>query len=73
MKRTKQVQIMVDTVNEYLRKANIKNQYDDVVMVVKYSLMQAECYKGFNFYRVNEHGITVLSGGEENAEFIQLY
>lgn len=73
MRRTKQVQVMVDSVNEYLKRNKIKDQYNDVAMVMMHSLIQANCYGGFNWFRTNEQGMQVLSGGEEKAEYIQLY
>lgn len=69
MNMTKQVKMMVESINRYFRDNKIKNESNDVFLVVSYALMQANVYKGFNWF--NESGKTVKET-DENA-FIQFY
>ena len=67
MKRTKQTQIIVDNVNEYLRNNHIKTQGDPVFVVMNAALINANVYQGFNYFTANGK----LSGGD-NEKFDHL-
>ena len=68
MKRAKQVDKMVQQVNYYLKKNEIKNQWCDTVQVFMTSLMAADVYKGFNFYK-KDGSLTT----ENECDYIQIY
>ena len=59
MKMTKQTRIMVNEVNDYLKAYHIKNESDNIFVMMCYLLLKAECYHGFNYF--TEDG--KLSGG----------
>lgn len=70
MKRTKQAQAIVDNVNHYLRHNHIKTQNDPVFTVMLYSLIEANCYQGFNYFTADEK----LSGGDnEKFDHLKFY
>lgn len=69
MKMTKQVKTMTKSVNQYFKDNSIKSEYNDVFLVISYALMQANIYKGFNWF--DESGKTAKET-DENA-FIQFY
>ena len=50
MRRSKQLQKLVDDVNDYLRKNHIKSQSDPCFLVVSDSLLKQHLYQGYNFY-----------------------
>lgn len=68
MKRSKQAQKIIDSVNDYLRVNHIKNESDDVFLVFSYALIQAGIYNGFNHFTDDDR----LSGGV-NTDHLQFY
>lgn len=80
MKRTKQIEVLIDDVNYYLRANKIKDQYDATASVVMNSLLQQKLYKGFNWFKnmsytlkTGETTTLAVVCTEEEAEFIQIY
>lgn len=74
MKRTKQAEKMIDAVNEYLRKNNIKSQNDCVFAVFSYALLEANIYNGFNYYKhkeINGEKVLVLAGTSDKYDCLQ--
>lgn len=67
MKRTKQTQAIVDSVNEYLRNNHIKSQGNPVFVVMSHALINANVYQGFNYFTTEGF----LSGGD-NEKFNHL-
>lgn len=67
MKRTKQTQAIVDSVNEYLRNNHIKSQGNPVFIVMSNALINANVYQGFNYFTADGF----LSGGD-NEKFDHL-
>lgn len=61
-KRTKQAQIMIDTVNMYLKKNRIIDELCKECMLMTGMLLNAGCYKGFNWFYNLEDGTKVLVG-----------
>lgn len=68
MKRTKQTQAIVDSVNEYLRNNHVKSQGDPVFVVMSHALIKAKCYQGFNFFTADGK----LFSGENEKKFDHL-
>ena len=68
MKRTKQVQAIVDEVNVYLRE-NIADEYDVVFEVITDALIKAGAYDGFNYYDTETNRLTT----KRPSAYIQLY
>lgn len=62
MKRTKQTQTIVNSVNAYLRNNHIKSQGDPVFVVMSHALIEAKCYQGFNYFTTDGR----LSGGDND-------
>ena len=50
MRRSKQMQIMVDDANLYLKHNAITETSDAVFLIVTNGLIHAECYHGFNWH-----------------------
>ena len=50
MKRSKQTQVMVETVNQYLRANKVTTLDNSVFAVTSNVLSNINCYKGFNWY-----------------------
>ena len=51
--RTKQVEIMIDEFNDYLKNNHIIDEYTPEVHLFLHLLLRANCYQGFNwFYEV---------------------
>lgn len=79
MKRTKQLQTVVDKTNEYLRNNKIKDEGDSAFMVVMWALLETKTYLGFNFFKDKtlEDGtvLSVLAGTSdpEKFDYLQLY
>lgn len=69
MKMTKQTQNMVKSINQYFQDNKIKSEYNDMFLVVSYALMQANTYKGFNWFDASGK---VVPDTDENA-VIQFY
>ncbi len=67
MKRTKQAQKIVDSVNEYLRNNHVKREDDPVFVVMSIALIKANVYHGFNYFTAEGF----LSGGN-NEKFNHL-
>lgn len=68
MKRTKQTQTIVNSVNEYLRNNHIKTQGDPVFVVMSHALIEAKCYQGFNYFTADGK----LFSGENEKKFDHL-
>lgn len=62
MKRTKQTQAIVDSVNEYLQNNHVKTESDPVFVVMQHALINANVYQGFNYFTAEGF----LSGGDNN-------
>ena len=76
MKRTKQLQVAVDNTNRYLRINGIKDERNPAFMVMMYTLMDVNSYKGFNYFNDREIGdktVSVLAGSSVNFDYLQLY
>lgn len=67
MKMTKQVQKMVQEVNERMKEYHIKDESDPVFTTMQWLLLRSNCYHGFNLYTIDGK----LSGGN-NEEFDHL-
>lgn len=67
MKRTKQAQAIVDSVNDYLRNNHVKTESDSVFVVMQYALSRANVYHGYNYFTAEGF----LSGGN-NEKFDHL-
>lgn len=83
MKRSKQLQTVVDKTNEYLRKNKIKDQGNSAFMVVQWALLETHTYQGFNMYKDVkvkswdgiERTMSILAGTSdpEKFDYLQLY
>lgn len=76
MKRTKQLQTVIDTTNAYLRNNRIKDEADPAFHMVTWSLLQTKTYKGFNYYKDKQIGdevIPVLAGSCTDFDYLQIY
>ena len=79
MKRTKQLQAMVDRTNEYLKNNHIKDEGDSAFMVVSQVLLDTHTYKGYNMYKdktlADGTVFSVLAGTDDPDKFdyLQLY
>lgn len=62
MKRTKQTQAIVDSVNKYLQNNHVKTESDPVFVVMQHALINANVYQGFNYFTAEGF----LSGGDNN-------
>lgn len=70
MKRAKQTQVIVDSVNEYLRNNHVKREDDPVFVVMSIALIEANVYQGFNYFTTDGR----LSGGEnEKFDHLRFY
>lgn len=67
MKRAKQAQAIVDSVNEYLRNNHVKREDNPVFVVMNAALIHANVYQGFNYFTTEGY----LSGGD-NEKFDHL-
>ena len=67
MRRTKQAQAIVDSVNEYLRNNHVKSQGDPVFVIMSHALINANVYQGYNYFTAEDY----LSGGN-NEKFDHL-
>lgn len=70
MKRTKQTQTIVDSVNEYLRNNHVKSRSDPVFVVMSYALIKAKCYQGFNYFTADGK---LFSGENEKFDHLEFY
>ena len=68
MKRTKQTQKIIDTVNVYFERNGIASERNDVFNVVSWALTSAGVYSGFNYY--DKEG---RLSGSDNANHIKFY
>lgn len=83
MKRSKQLQTVVDKVNEYLRNNHIKDEGNEVFSVVQWALLDTETYRGFNHFKEieitdldgNTQKLSVCAGTDdpEKFDYLQLY
>ena len=62
MKRAKQTQVIVDSVNEYLRNNHVKKEDDPVFVVFGIALINANVYQGYNYFTAEGF----LSGGDND-------
>lgn len=62
MKRAKQTQVIVDSVNEYLRNNHVKKEDDPVFVVFGIALIEANVYQGYNYFTAEG----CLSGGDND-------
>ena len=72
MKRTKQAEKMIESINYYLKANNVKDPYDDVVMAFQYALQKANIYNGFNYYKhkeINGEKVLVLAGTSDPTKY----
>lgn len=61
-KRAKQVDLMVEEMNLYLRTNRIISELDKSCLLLSRMLCYAGCYRGFNWFYLNEYGVQVLVG-----------
>lgn len=76
MKRTKQLQMVIDETNKYLRNNKIKDQSNPAFSVVQHSLLEMGTYQGFNYFndrKIGDKVIPILAGSSVNFEFLQIY
>lgn len=77
MKRTKQLQTVVDETNKYLRNNRIKDEADSAFNMVTWSLLQTKTYHGFNYYKdktlADGTVISVLAGSDKDFDYLQIY
>jgi hypothetical protein len=70
------MQKLIDDVNFYLRRNNIKDESDPAFQVVMWSLLEQHLYQGFNYFKLKKIGndeFPVLAGSSTDFEFLQLY
>lgn len=78
-RRAKQMEILIDDINMYLRRNYIKAESNPAFLIVQHSLLEQGLYRGFNYFKDKklEDGtiISVLAGSSDPSEFdyIQLY
>lgn len=70
MRRTKQAQAIVDSVNEYLRNNHVKSQSDPVFVVMSNALIHANAYQGFNYFTTDGR---LFSGENEKFDHLRFY
>ena len=68
MKRAKQTETIIETVNEYLKNNHIKDISDPAFSTLTHALIRAKTYRGYNLYTAEGK----LSGGV-NTDYIQVY
>lgn len=69
-KMTKQVREMVESVNQRMREFHIKDEQDPIFNATIWLLLQAHCYRGFNYFTADGN----LSGGDnEKFDHLELY
>lgn len=68
MKRTKQTEIIIETVNAYLKNNHIQDISDPAFSTLTHALILAKTYRGYNLYTAEGK----LSGGV-NTDYIQIY
>jgi hypothetical protein len=78
MKRSKQLQMMVDLTNEFLRNNHIKDEGNDAFTICQLALLRTKTYHGFNMFKEKQIGdemILVLAGTSDTEKFdcLQLY
>lgn len=76
MKRSKQLQAVVDLTNEFLRNNKIKDEGNDAFNICQLALLRTNTYHGFNYFKDMEIGgemLSVLAGSSTNFEYLQLY
>ena len=67
---TKQVKMMVEEANNYLRTNHIKDTADNVFNITQWLLLQGKCYHGYNYFTIDGR----LSGGDnEKFDHLELY
>ena len=70
MKMTKQVQIIVNEINDYFRQEHIKDESNGAFVHVSWLLSKANCYHGFNYFTADGR----LSGGKnEDFDHLEFY
>lgn len=72
LKRTKQVQEMVNHVNRYLEANCVKDERDDMFSVMCDLLIHGHMYDGYNYYvhkRINGENRLILSGTGDKKKF----
>ena len=78
MKRTKQLQTMVDITNKYLKNNGIKDEGNDAFILIQHILLQTKTYHGYNMYKdklIGNEIVSVLAGTSdpEKFDYLQLY
>lgn len=66
-KRCKQVDKMVEAMNSYLKANRVIDELQVECMTMTCMLINAGCYRGFNWFYKNENGIQSLVGSGEPA------
>lgn len=69
MKMTKQVQVMVNSVNEYLKTNHVKNESDCQFVIMTNLLIEAGCYQGFNYYTEDGRLAGTNKGAADHIQF----
>lgn len=70
MKRAKQTQVIVYSVNEYLRNNHVKSQGDPVFVVMSHALINANVYQGFDYFTAEGF---LFSGDNEKFDHLEFY
>ena len=78
MKRSKQLQNMINQVNDYLRSNRVKEEGNDVFLIITHNLLQQGLYQGFNYFKdakIGDMVIPVLAGTSDpdKFEYLQIY
>ena len=79
MRRAKQMDVLVQDVNRYLKNNRIKDEANPAFHIVSHSLLFQGLYRGFNYYKDKtlEDGttISVLAGTSDpdKYDYLQLY
>ena len=74
MKRTKQAEKMIESINYYLKVNNVTDPYCDVMCAFQYALLKADIYEGYSFYKrkqIRDHELLVIVPKREGCDCIQ--
>lgn len=70
MRRTKQTQAIVDSVNEYLRNNHVKKKDDPVFVIINTALIKANAYQGYNYFTAEGY---LFSGDNDKYDHLEFY
>lgn len=79
-KRPQYLERLVNRTNVQLARTREKDPNCDLMCVVGDMLLNADCYKGYNFFKYKEDGTLILNGtplfdkdGKELYDCVQMY